>query len=92
MTRADGRSWLGRLLGTAERPPPTRLTAQDAVALAAATPQVRQLGRPLAMATVRADGERLVWRISNAGVGAQTWVEVDDTTGTVGEINHAWGR
>ena len=90
--RADGRSWLGRLLGTAERPPLTRLTAQEALALAAASPQVRQAGRPLEMAIVRANGDRLVWRVSNAGVGAQTWVEVDDATGAIGEINHVWGR
>ncbi|QYE33012.1 hypothetical protein KZX46_02410 (plasmid) [Polymorphobacter sp. PAMC 29334] len=90
--RADGRNWLGRLLGTAERPPPTRLTAQDAVALAATAPHVRQVGRPLEMATVRADGDRLVWRVRNAGIGAQTWVKVDDATGTIGDVHHVWGR
>ncbi len=91
---SDGRKrrWLGRLLGLPEPPPPTRLTAEQAVALAAATPAVRDLGRALPVATAAVDGDRVVWRVSRGGVGAQTWVEVDDATGAVGEVHDVWGR
>lgn len=83
------RSLLGWLLNTPPPPPPTRLAAADAVALAAADPRVRALGRPLTMATVRIVEGRPVWRVGSAGIGAGWWVEVDDEAGTVGPPREA---
>ena len=92
MSGRKGRSLLGWLLNTAEPPPKTRLTAQAAADLAAASTQVRELGRALPPATALPQGDRLVWRVTSGGVGAQWWVEVDDATGRVGEVHHAPGR
>ncbi|WP_174300152.1 hypothetical protein [Caulobacter sp. S45] len=92
MSGGKGRSLLGWLLGAAEPPPPTRLTADQVVALAAASPGVRDLGRALPIATPYRNGDRTVWRVTSGGVGAQWWVEVEDTTGQVGEVRHAPGR
>ena len=69
--------------------PPTRLSAPEAVALAAADPAVSALGRALPMAKLWRRGDEVVWRISSATIGAQWWVEVDDATGRVGPVHEA---
>lgn len=90
--RPDARGWLGRLLNLPERPPTTRLSAQEVVELAAESPAVRATGRQLTVATARHSGEAVVWEVSTGGVGARWWVEVDDATGIVGAVRHAHGR
>ena len=92
MRTLDGRSWVARLLGLPEPAPPTRLTADEAVALAATSPAVSRLERALSVANARRDGERIVWNVCHGGVGAQWWVEVDDATGEVGPLHHRPGR
>ena len=88
----SGRAFLRRLVGVPEPPPKTRLTTGQAVSLAAAAPGVRALGRDLMMASPRVEEDRVLWRVSSGGVGAQWWVEVDDATGAVGPVHHAHGR
>jgi len=86
---STSRSFWSWLLNLPPPPPETRLSEDGAVALAAGSAQVAALGRALPVASVRRgpDG-RLAWRVSNAGVGAQWWVEVDDATGAVGPVHH----
>lgn len=92
MSRRKGRSLLGWLFDTAEAPPATSLTSDTVVRIAAASPSVRKLGRDLPIATAHIQGERVVWVVTSAGVGAQWWVEVDDETGQIGEVHHSSGR
>ena len=92
MSSRGNRSFFGWLLGMPEPPLETRLTADAAVELAAASAGVRELGRALPMAIANRDGDHIIWRVSSGGVGAQWWVEVDDNTGQVSDVHHAQGR
>lgn len=92
MTRRGGRGLLGWLLRAPDPPPTSRLTAEEAVALAAQSPEVRSAGRDLPLAILRREKDRLLWRVTTNHIGAQTWVEVDDETGAVSELHHAPGR
>ena len=85
----EDRSLLARLMNVLSSKPSTRLSAAEAVALAAADPAVAALGRALPMARVSRRRDGVVWRISSATIGAQWWVEVDDTTGNVGRLHEA---
>jgi hypothetical protein len=91
MTRR-GRGILGWLFGAPDTPPASRLTAEQAVILAAESPTVRALKSDLSKAVLRRDGDRLLWRVSTNHIGAQWWVEVEDATGAVGEVHYAHGR
>ena len=86
------RGLVGWLLGWPEPPPATRLDAAAVVALAANSEAVRELGRSLPMARARRQDDRVVWRVSSGGIGAQWWVEVDDANGEVSAVHHAPGR
>jgi hypothetical protein len=86
------RGFFGWLIGLPEPPPDTRLTAEIAVALAAESAAVREVGRILSRAVVYRDGDRLLWRVSTNNIGAQWWVEVDDATGAVSDLHYAHGR
>lgn len=83
------RSFLGWLLNTPPPLPSTRLTAAEAVALAAADPRVKALGQPLSMTSIADRDGRLVWSIISPTIGMQWWVEVDDATGEVSELIQA---
>lgn len=89
---SEKRSWLGWLLNLPPRSPPTRLTPEEAVEIAATDPSVVALGRALAVASVSTVDGRSVWTVGSGGTGAQWWVEVDDLTGSVGELQHFHGR
>ncbi len=86
------RGIVGWLLGWPEPPPATRLDAAAVVALAKDSAAVRELGRSLPTARARRQDDRVVWRVSSGGIGAQWWVEVDDATGEVSDVHHAPGR
>lgn len=85
----SGRSFIDWLLNRPPPPPRTRLTAAEAVAVAAADPKVQALGRALPMATVHRIDDRLVWHVMSATIGMLWWVQVDDATGAVGEPHQA---
>lgn len=85
----DGRSFFGWLMNSPPPPPRSRLTAAEAVTIAAADPRVRALGQVLPIATAARSDDRVVWRVTSATIGMLWWVEVDDATGTVGEPHQA---
>ena len=90
MTR--DRSWLAWLLNLPPRAPRTRLTADEAVAIAAEATDVVALGRTLPVASAHEQDGRVVWTVGSGGIGAQWWVEVDDATGAVGPVTQFAGR
>ena len=86
------RSLLGWLLNLPPPPPCTRLSEDEALAAASTSPEVIALGRPLTIASAQMIENRVMWVVGTGGMGAQSWVEVDDATGLVGELRHFHGR
>jgi len=99
MNRGTGRNILGRLLqwlcskgAKGKETLKTRLTADQAVAIARASMgDAIAAGRPLWGAAVRHD-DRLIWSVSEVVVDGSLYVEIDDATGDVIEQGHRGGR
>lgn len=86
------RSWWAWLLNLPPRAPTTRLTAEEAVAIAAADPAVIALDQELPVANAHEQDGRIIWTIGSGGIGSQWWVEIDDETSVVGTIKQFSGR
>lgn len=86
------RWWWAWLLNLPARAPTTRLTPEQAVAIAAVAPDVVALGRALPVANAHKRDDRVVWTVGSGGIGAQWWVEIDDETGAVGPVMQFVGR
>lgn len=63
-----------------------RLSAAEAVSLAAAAVGPRPEGRELGSTMLHLVEDRLVWTVSTWGMGAVEFVKIDDATGAVGPI------
>lgn len=86
------RSWWAWLLNLPPRALTTRLTAEEAVAIAAADAAVIALHQELPVANAHEQDGRVMWTVGNCGIGSQWWVEIDDDTGVVGPVQHFAGR
>jgi len=77
-----------RWFGCAQRKPPTRLSADDAVAIARTAAAGEPLCDQLAMTLVQERPGGTVWIVGSAGVGYSLEVTIDDASGRVLEIKH----
>jgi len=68
----------------------TRMTRDEAMALAAKAAEAAAIDRVLGWATVRRIDGRLIWVVSTATKGSGWSVSIDDATGEVGPVTR-WG-
>ncbi len=80
--------FLARWLGKSPQPIPTRLSSDEAIAIARRAAADDPLGEDLTMATVEQRSGNAVWIVSPAVVGRHLVILIDDATGNVLEKKH----
>ncbi|HEU5134303.1 MAG TPA: hypothetical protein VFU13_04085 [Steroidobacteraceae bacterium] len=80
--------FLARLLGKGPQPPHTRLSRDEAIAIARRAAADDPQSAQLTIAEVRLQSGNAIWSVSAAEVGRHLVISIDDATGAVLEKKH----
>jgi uncharacterized membrane protein YkoI len=83
---------ISRWLSGRSSNPQTRLTADQALAIARSATPNDALSRHLGLTTVKERSGSVVWIVSSATVGQMLEVSIDDATGEVLDVRHVGVR
>jgi hypothetical protein len=72
------------------RPPETRMTREQVMALAAEAVAEARINHAFLGPTVRCIDGRLIWNVRSATIGSGWTLDIDDSTGEVGPVKR-WG-